>query len=449
MRKKRRRGKKKNILQVGWVRSIINRMPAKLRRFLKNKYAVGSMIILAAIFVVVLVALSISTKPEEIVSEGQEEEGGIIYIIDEKGNKVAVSSVDDDSLVLQNEMYVEEDDPTILAYNADTREGYMNNCVFLGDSRTVAMVSYGIISDSNALAKIGISHWQVLSTTFTQNSGNKYTLSDYLRAHSEPVIYVCFGVNGLNGMSEEKYESTYTELVDKIIDLAGDRHIVLMSIWPVDDNGRYRNTVRNEWIDKYNDFLYRMAVEKGLYYLDISSILKDDKGGIKKEYDSGDGLHYKASAYNDILQYIIHHPVPGVSDEGEFVVHYIKPRGEYKEIMTEEPVLPQTTKIESDDYTFLIPTFAPVPTEAPASEPAYEEKEENREEQDSYKEQDNSYGQEHEEQSVPTPTPTPAPEPDPEPVQEPSGQDENGGDDNSGGDNLGQQPPEQDENSGE
>ena len=352
-RKRRKRSAKKNILRIRWVRSLVDRMPPKLRRFLRNKYAVGSAVILAAILVVILITLSISTKPDEIAAVEKDEDGNIIYIIDEKGNRVAVSSVDDDSLVLQNEKYVEketEEDPTILAYNENTREGYMNNCIFLGDSRTVAMVSYGIISDSNALAKIGISHWQVLSTTFTQNSGNQYTLSDYLRSHSEPVIYVCFGVNGLNGMPEDKYESTYTELVDKIIDLAGDRHIVLMSIWPVDDNGRYRGSVKNEWVDKYNDFLYGMAVEKGLYYLDVASILKDEKGSIKKEYDSGDGLHYKASAYKDILDYIIHHPVPGVSDEGEFVVHYVKPRGEYKEIMTEEPVLPQTTTTMSSRF---------------------------------------------------------------------------------------------------
>lgn len=423
-KKRRKRSLKKNILRIRWVRNIVDRMPAGAKRFLRNKYAVGSAVILVAILVIILVALSISTRPAEVAGVEKDEEGNVIYIIDEKGNRVAVSSVDDDSLVLQNEKYVEkaEEDPTVLAYNENTRDGYMNNCVFLGDSRTVAMVSYGFVSDSNALAKIGISHWQVLSTTFTQNSGNKYTLSDYLRAHSEPVIYVCYGVNGLNGMPEDKYESTYTELVDRIIELAGDRHIVLMSIWPVDDNGRYRGSVKNEWVDKYNEFLYGLAVEKGLHYLDVASILKDDNGSIKKEYDSGDGLHYKASAYNDILDYIIHHPVPGVSDEGEFVVHYVKPRGEYKEIMTEEPVLPQTTKIEGDDYTFQIPNFMPavtdIPTPVPTQEPYYEEK---KEEQKPYDEQNKQNEVKPAEQptAVPTPQPTPQPTPEPEKPEEP------------------------------
>ena len=336
--------------------------------FVKNKYAVGSAVLLVIIVTLVIIALKPPvTEEKEVVQEG----GDIIYIIDEQGNMVAAPATEDDSIIMQNEK--EEEDPTILAYNADTREGYMNNCIFLGDSRTVAMVSYGYISDANALAKVGISHWQVMSTTFTQNSGNRYTLSDFLRAHSEPVIYVCYGVNGMNGLSEEKYEATYEELVDKIVSLAGnDRKVVLMSIWPVDDNGSYRGSVKNEWVDKYNTFLFEMARDKGLYYLNIASALKDDNGSIKKEYDSGDGLHYKSSAYKDILDYIIHHPVPGVSDEGEFVVHYVKPKGEYKEIMTETPTLPQNTKVEADDYTFVIPSFPagmfPVVTPLPVPE---------------------------------------------------------------------------------
>lgn len=369
--------------------------------FVKNKYGVGALILLVSIIILVVIALRPPKKEE---ADTKREEGGdIIYIIDEQGNKVATSATESDSIVLQNQK--EEEDPTVLSYNANTRSGYMNNCIFLGDSRTVAMVSYGYISDANALAKVGISHWQVLSTTFTQNSGNKYTLTDYLRAHSEPVIYVCYGVNGMNGLAEDKYKSTYEELVDKIVSLAGDRKIVLMSIWPVDDNGSYRGSVKNEWVDKYNTFLFDMAKKKGLYYLNIASALKDDNGSIKKEYDSGDGLHYKSSAYKDILEYIIHHPVPGVSDEGEFVVHYVKPRGEYKDIMTETPSLPQNTQMEADDYTFEIPTFpagmvpeaTPVPE--PEEEPPYdpENPEGNKEGNEEHPEEEHHEEEQHEE----------------------------------------------------
>lgn len=236
-------------------------------------------------------------------------------------------------------------DPTLLQYKADAKNGYMNNCIFLGDSRTVAMVNYGFVSDEAAFAQIGISHTAVEKATITNNAGRDYTLDSYLQSHDAQVVFVCYGVNGMNGLSEEKYESSYNNLVDHIIAKAPKSKIVLMSIWPVDDYGRYKNSVQNSWIDKYNDFLYKMAEEKGLHYLNVSEILKGKNGQIKPEYDAGDGLHYKACAYTDILDYIIHHPVPGVSDSGEFVVKYVKPSKENSKIMTEQVKLPDNVQV--------------------------------------------------------------------------------------------------------
>ena len=401
-RKRRKRGFKNRLKSIGWISGLYEKLPGWIKRYLRNKYALASLFLLISIVVLVVIAL-IPPVSDDIEADKQESGSGadVIYIIDENGNKVAtsVADVEDDSIIMQNQK--EPDDPVLLSYNPDTRNGYMNNCIFLGDSRTVAMVSYGFISDSNALAKVGISHWQVPSTTFIQNSGAKFTLSDYLRTRKEQVIYVCYGVNGMNGMDEEKYEKTYTDLVDKIISLAGDRHVVLMSIWPVDDNGRYRGSVKNEWVNKYNEFLYNMAVEKELNYLDVASILKDDKGSMKKEYDSGDGLHYRASAYNDILEYIIHHPVPGVSDEGEFVVHYVKPRGEYKEIMTETPTLPQNIQLEDGTFQFVLPTLTPEVTAAPTEAPSQQ-------------------SEEQKEEPTPTPKPTEKPEDKPQPTETPA-----------------------------
>lgn len=223
--------------------------------------------------------------------------------------------------------------PVVLAYNENTRNGYMNSCVFLGDSRTVAAVNYSFISDDAAFAQVGISHFSVPKATITNNAGVDYTLSSYLASHQAPVVYICYGVNGMAGASEEKYEEAYNELVDTVISLAPNSKVVLMSIWPVDDDGPYKKSCQNSWIEKYNDFLLEMAKEKGINYLNINEILTDSNGQMKREYNAGDGLHYAPSAYNDIIDYIIHHPVPGVSDEGEYKVKYVKPNKDYTNIV--------------------------------------------------------------------------------------------------------------------
>lgn len=236
-------------------------------------------------------------------------------------------------------------DPTLLAYKSDAKNGYMNNCVFLGDSRMVGAVNYGFISDEAAFAQIGIAHTSVQKATITNNAGREYTLDSYLQSHDAQVVFVCYGVNGMNGMDESKYKSTYTDLVDHIVKMAPKSKVVLMSIWPVDDYGRYKNSVQNSWINKYNDFLLNLAEQRGLHFLNVSEILKGSDGQIKPEYDSGDGLHYKACAYTQILDYIIHHPVPGVSDSGEFVVKYVKPSKENSKIMTEQVALPENVQV--------------------------------------------------------------------------------------------------------
>ena len=107
--------------------------------------------------------------------------------------------------------------------------------------------------------------------------------------------------------------------------MAPNSNLVLVAIGPVDDNGIYKNSVQNAWIDKYNDFLLETAKEKHIFYLDIAEILKGSDGQVKSEYNGGDGLHYSGKGCEAIFKYIVEHPVPEISDEGEYVVKYIKP----------------------------------------------------------------------------------------------------------------------------
>ncbi len=216
-------------------------------------------------------------------------------------------------------------DTTVLVKKEGAKEGYLNRCVFLGDSRTVAMVNYGFFNDDSALAQIGISHPAFASNKFMNNAGKEYTMKSYLESHQAQVIYILLGVNGINDSSEDHYKNTFISLIDKVAELAPNSNIVLVAIGPVDDNGRYKNYVQNALIDKYNDFLLEIAKEKHIFYLDIAEVLKGSDGQVKSEYNGGDGLHYSGKGCEAIFNYIVEHPVPGISDDGEYVVKYVKP----------------------------------------------------------------------------------------------------------------------------
>lgn len=338
----------------------------KLKKLLLNNklifgILIGAVVILVATVIIVLCTTSKDAPEFETVVVGTDDEGQPVYEERKVEKKKSFFSKNDKKV----SETADEEVPytTLLAYKEGAKNGYMNNCIFLGDSRTVAAVSYGFLNDDSVLAQVGISHTAVASTTFVQNSGKQYTLESYLKSHQAPVVYINYGVNGMNGISEEKYESTYEKLIDQIIGLCPDSKIVLMGIWPVDDYGRYQGNVKNEWINKYNAWLFSVAENKSLYYLDVETILKGSDGQISPKYDAGDGLHYKACAYTEILNYIISHPVPGISDEGEFVVKYVPPSGEFKRIMTEKPKLP-------DNVEEVVPTPTPEITEPVVQEPA-------------------------------------------------------------------------------
>ena len=214
------------------------------------------------------------------------EAGDVIQITGEiTGNTVA-----DDGVTLQN--------------NGNTNGEYLADCIFLGDSRYVAMYNYGYMPAESVLAKVGTNH----NSAMTEKADNGYTMDDYLATHQAGVIYIGYGVNSLKS-NENTFISSYKTLVDKVQAACPNSVIVICSIWPVEDDGAYKNTVSNELCNKFNALLHDMAEEKGLFYLNFDEVLKDADGTMVDKFNSGDGLHYNKGAYADIFEFIVAHPV--------------------------------------------------------------------------------------------------------------------------------------------
>ena len=369
-----------NILRS--LRSFFRRVARKLRRSFSKKELLIIVVFIAGVVIATSVVIVLKINSPKDGSEGD----GTLDISIEEGSEEDSGTMESvETTIVETasaETKVESTaETTVLTLKEGARDGYMNRCVFLGDSRTVAMVNYGLINDDAALAQIGISHPSFKSNTFVNNAGKEYTLKTYLASHQAPVIYIALGVNGINDPSEEHYKSTFEDLIDNVMDLSPNSNIVLMSIGPVNDNGPYKKTVQNSWIVKYNDFLLNTAKDKHLFYLDISEILTGSDGQVKSEYNGGDGLHYSSSGCKAIFDYIVEHPVPGISDDGEYTVKYIKPNPnrtkvtmdegsgideaklkELMNLMMEETPTPTPTPTATATAT---PTHTPTPTPEP------------------------------------------------------------------------------------
>lgn len=357
-----------NILRS--LRSFFRRVARKLRRSFSKKELLIIVVFIAGVVIATSVVIVLKINSPKDVSEGD----GTLDISIEEGSEEDSGTMESvETTIVETasaETKVESTaETTVLTLKEGARDGYMNRCVFLGDSRTVAMVNYGLINDDAALAQIGISHPSFKSNTFVNNAGKEYTLKTYLASHQAPVIYIALGVNGINDPSEEHYKSTFEDLIDNVMDLSPNSNIVLMSIGPVNDNGPYKKTVQNSWIVKYNDFLLNTAKNKHLFYLDISEILTGSDGQVKSEYNGGDGLHYSSSGCKAIFDYIVEHPVPGISDDGEYTVKYIKPNPNRTKVTMDEGSGIDEAKLQELMNLMMEETPTPTPTPTATATP--------------------------------------------------------------------------------
>ncbi len=459
-----------NILRS--LRGFFRRIVRKLRKSFCKKELLIIVVFIAGVVIAASVIMVLKINSPKDISEG---DGTLDISIEESSEEDSGSEGVNETTIVETasaETKIESTaETTVLTVKEGAQNGYMNRCVFLGDSRTVAMVNYGLINDDAALAQIGISHPSFKNNTFVNNAGKEYTLKTYLASHQAPVIYIALGVNGINDPSEEHYKSTFEDLIDKVMELSPNSNIVLMSIGPVNDNGTYKKTVQNSWINKYNDFLLSTAKDKHLFYLNISEILTGSNGQVKSEYNAGDGLHYNSSGCKAIFDYIVSHPVPGISDDGEYVVHYVKPNPNKTKVtmdegsgideakltelmnmmMEETPTpTPTVTAIPTTTYTptptrtptptpTLTLTRTPTPTSTPTPSPtSTSTPTPTPTPTEEPSQPDNTPTPIPTEEPVvtttPSPTPTPTEEPDPSPEPDPSDEPNSGSDESASAD---------------
>ena len=94
----------------------------------------------------------------------------------------------------------------------------------------------------------------------------------------------------------------YERLLDDVATASPDTRIYLQSIFPVSTACK---SITNEMIDNANAAIRALAQKRNLPYLDTQSVLRDERGFLKKEYCySEDGIHLTGAAYEAILAYI-------------------------------------------------------------------------------------------------------------------------------------------------
>ncbi len=204
-------------------------------------------------------------------------------------------------------------------YTLDDPEAYLDNTLFLGDSRTLALSLDGLIPDYNTFAENGINHIDYMERYWNDSVTGAYGTIDQIAAIRKPKrIYVALGINGISFLEEDRFTETFRELIVSLKTASPDSDLIIEAMLPVSASYETENpTISNLSIRIMNDFFQQLAAELDAYYLPIDSCVSDDSNAMAAEFDRGDGLHYNSDGCLQLYNYLITHPAVHAGAEAE------------------------------------------------------------------------------------------------------------------------------------
>lgn len=191
-------------------------------------------------------------------------------------------------------------------------DDYFDNTVFIGDSRTVAMQALNLINPKDTFAVNGINHIDYMSWNFYDEvTGINGTIFDIVASRKPEKIYVALGVNGVAFMQKSTFLEKYIEMIEKLMKASPNSKIIIESILPVNEEtyNRGNPNMNNVNVDDMNRELLNLVNIKGIYYLDLSDVLKDENNRLARKYDCGDGIHFTNAGYEAIYNEMCYYGV--------------------------------------------------------------------------------------------------------------------------------------------
>lgn len=123
-------------------------------------------------------------------------------------------------------------------------------------------------------------------------------------------LYILLGTNALvrnDDAAEQSYLAYYSQMLDKFRESLGSEvAIYVQSVTPVRPGVKQPGLYR-ERIQRVNNELAKMAVEKGCYFINLHEVLADENGDLRADLAAQDGVHLNASAYPLVRDYLTTH----------------------------------------------------------------------------------------------------------------------------------------------
>ena len=188
-------------------------------------------------------------------------------------------------------------------------EGYFNDALFIGDSRTVGQANWGAIEGATYFASVGMSTANIYKSesevSTTKGMGFEATIS----ARQYGKVYIMMGINEL-GNDRPTTLNNFSALLDRIRAAQPNAIIYIEANLHVTAARSEMNVygVNNPEINSYNNSLAAFADDVNIFYLDVNPVFDDASGALAAE-NTRDGVHPNGSNYPVWKEWLENHVI--------------------------------------------------------------------------------------------------------------------------------------------
>ena len=185
-------------------------------------------------------------------------------------------------------------------------ESYFDDALFIGDSRTVGLRDYTVLSEhADFYCETSLTIYKVMEENF-KGLG---TIEEALGAKDYGKIYIMVGINELGRGTTEDFMAKYTEVVDRLHELEPEAKIIIQGIMRVSGEKSESDAIfNNSNINARNRAIATLADNETIFYIDVNEVVCDEEGNLNGDY-TFDQIHL-LGVYDDLWkQFLLSHGI--------------------------------------------------------------------------------------------------------------------------------------------
>lgn len=188
-------------------------------------------------------------------------------------------------------------------------EEYLNDVLFIGDSRTSTLMEYAGWDNATFYVKNGLTIWEVMDAKIAPSGGKTVTVKEALQNDKFGKVYIMLGINELGRGTPETFAEQFGKVIEQIKELQPDAVIVMQAIMHVTATKDAEETyINNKEINARNEKLKELADSAGVCWLNVNRITDDKDSGCLTEDYSFDGVHLKVKYLDIWKDFILENP---------------------------------------------------------------------------------------------------------------------------------------------